>query len=75
MMLLVPGTRPSFDTLPQEKDTASRQGKIGSDHKVDQVEINRADGASWVVVMFLAYKRVHYVSGTKKATPSHHTYK
>ena len=46
MMLLVPGTRPSFDTLPQEKDTASRQGKIGSDHKVDHVEINRADGAS-----------------------------
>ena len=33
------GKRPSFDTLPQKKDKASRQGKNGSDQKVDQVEI------------------------------------
>ena len=39
MMLLMPGKRLSFDILPHKKDTASRQGKIGSGHSLAQVEI------------------------------------
>ena len=39
MMLMVTGKRPSFDILPHKKDTASKQGKIGSGHNLAQVEI------------------------------------